>query len=124
MAGVDPRRIIVNDRADVAAAMYVYGVHLAYHSLDVAQAKAVFPGLAAGKSVHSADEAVLAEEEGADYLIFGHVFPTASKPGMAARGVEALREVIAKVKVPVIAIGGLTPLNAAEVLDAGAAGIA
>jgi thiazole tautomerase (transcriptional regulator TenI) len=123
-AGVPLERIIVNDRADVAAAMGIMGVHLAYHSLDVCQVKKTFPSLRVGKSVHSAAEAVQTEAEGADYLIYGHVFPTNSKAGVPARGTEALSQVVQHVSCPVIAIGGITPSNVQEVMLCGAAGIA
>ena len=122
--GIAADRIIVNDRADAAAVMGVCGVHLAYHSLDAAQVKARFPELRAGKSVHSTIEAMQAEAAGVDYVMFGHVFPTASKANLPARGLEALQQVVQQVRVPVLAIGGIYPTNVSEVLAAGAAGIA
>jgi thiazole tautomerase (transcriptional regulator TenI) len=123
-ADVPPERIVVNDRADVAAAAGVRGAHLAWHSLDVRAVKRLFPQLRIGKSVHSEAEALQAEAEGADYVLFGHIFATASKIGLPARGLEALRLLAARVKVPVIAIGGVTPERVPAVLQAGAAGVA
>ncbi|KIL41311.1 transcriptional regulator [Gordoniibacillus kamchatkensis] len=123
-AGMPAERIVVNDRADVAAAAGASGVHLAYHSLSVSAVKRLFPQLRVGKSVHSEEEAVQAEAEGADYVMYGHIFPTSSKPGLPARGIEALRLLAARVRIPVVAIGGIKPPDAGAVLNAGAAGVA
>jgi thiazole tautomerase (transcriptional regulator TenI) len=123
-AGVSPECIIVNDRVDVAAAMGISGVQLTYHSLAVNQVKRLFPRLKIGKSVHSVDEARLAEDEGADFLIFGHIYPTDSKPGLPSKGVDLLRQVTWNVSLPVIAIGGIKPENTREILRNGAKGIA
>jgi thiazole tautomerase (transcriptional regulator TenI) len=122
--GVPPHKIIVNDRVDVAVVYGVKGVQLAYHSLSVSQVKRYFPKLAVGCSVHSLDEAKEAAKSGADFCIYGHIFPTASKSGMTPRGVESLRIVAGGVHIPIIAIGGIHAGNAAQVLQAGADGIA
>jgi thiamine-phosphate diphosphorylase len=74
-----------------------------------------------GKSCHSIEEAIQAESDGVDYIIFGPVFET---PGKNAVGLDALRLVTLAVKVPVLAIGGITSKNIPSVLEAGAAGIA
>ena len=76
-----------------------------------------------GISVHSLSEAAEAEKLGADYITYGHIFPTDCKRGLAPRGTEALREVCSLVNIPVYAIGGITPQNAARTTEAGAAGI-
>lgn len=123
-AGVPANRIVVNDRADVAAAAGVRGAQLGHHSLDASDVKKWFPQLRIGRSVHSLHEAVAAEEEGADYVIFGHVYATASKPGSPARGPGELRLLASSVRIPVIAIGGVMPANVADTLEAGAAGVA
>jgi thiazole tautomerase (transcriptional regulator TenI) len=122
--GVPPRKIIVNDRIDVAVVFGVKGVQLAHHSLSVRKVKHHFPSLSIGCSVHSIEEAMKAEESGADYCIYGHVFPTASKAGVPPRGIESLRSVVNHVNIPVIAIGGIHSNNAEQVLKAGAQGIA
>jgi thiazole tautomerase (transcriptional regulator TenI) len=123
-AGVPRKKIYMNDRADVAAAAQIRGVHLAYHSLAPDQVKSLFPNLRIGKSVHSVEEARLAENQGADYLMFGHVFETASKAGQKARGLGALASIRKAVTIPVMAIGGITPGHVADVLAAKANGIA
>jgi thiamine-phosphate diphosphorylase len=74
-----------------------------------------------GVSVHSVEEAIEAEKARADFVVFGPVFDT---PGKTAVGLEPLRTVVATVKIPVIAIGGITTPNVARVLQAGAAGVA
>ncbi|NNU88526.1 thiazole tautomerase TenI [Geobacillus sp. MR] len=122
--GVPPQKIIVNDRVDVAAVYGVHGVQLAYHSLPVRAVRRSFPSLTVGCSVHGLAEAKQAEEDGAHFCLFGHIFPTASKPGVLPRGVDLLKEIAAAVHIPVIAIGGIHAGNARRVLEAGAAGVA
>ncbi|WP_134703927.1 thiamine phosphate synthase [Ammoniphilus sp. YIM 78166] len=122
--GIPPSKIYINDRADVAWASGIGGVQLAYHSLGSAETKRAFPTLRVGRSVHSVEEAVEMEERGADYLLYGHIFPTGSKPGLEARGLCALAEVAQRVTIPVIAIGGIGPEQVGAVLKAGASGIA
>ncbi|GAS82326.1 thiamine phosphate synthase [Paenibacillus amylolyticus] len=77
-----------------------------------------------GVSVHSMDEAKIAEEQGADYLFFGHVYSTNSKPDLEPRGLNALAEVCRCVSIPVIAIGGIEPGNIHAIRSAGARGVA
>ncbi|RXT05682.1 thiazole tautomerase TenI [Ammoniphilus sp. CFH 90114] len=122
--GVPTDKIYLNDRVDVAWSTRIRGVQLAYHSLDPVQVKPFFPTLRIGRSVHSAAEAVAMEEQGADYLLFGHIFATGSKPGLEARGLEALARVVDSVQIPVIAIGGIGPDQVKDVMETGAAGIA
>ena len=76
-----------------------------------------------GVSVHSLEEAVRAQQMGADFLMAGHIFPTGCKPGLPPRGLEFLQQVCRGVTVPVYAIGGITPENAPLALDAGAEGV-
>jgi thiamine monophosphate synthase len=74
-----------------------------------------------GVSTHSLEEAILAERARADFIVFGPVFES---PGKIPVGLEALRRVVAAVRIPVLAIGGMTMANAAQACDCGAAGIA
>ncbi len=119
-------RVLVNDRADVALAAGAHGVHLPGHGVPARRLRANLPPhLLIGRSVHDAAEAVgAAEDGGVDYLVFGAVFETASKPGARPAGIDALREAAAAVPVPVLAIGGITAGRWADVAAAGAAGIA
>jgi thiamine-phosphate diphosphorylase len=116
-------RVVVNDRVDVALIAGADGVHLPAAGAPVADVRAMVPpGFLIGRSAHGDDE--IDRAEGADYLIFGTVFATASKPGEPGQGLEALRRAAQRFHGPVLAIGGVTPANAAEVLAAGAAGYA
>jgi thiamine-phosphate pyrophosphorylase len=118
-------RILVNSRLDVALACGADGVHLPSNSFSPERVRRIAPtGFLVGVSTHSVDEALRAEREGADFIVFSPVFVTASKPGVAAVGIEALREVAASVTIPVLALGGVTRLNAPQCVDAGAAGVA
>jgi thiamine-phosphate pyrophosphorylase len=120
-------RIIVNDRLDVAMACGAGGVHLRGDGLPAARARTITPpGFLIGRSVHSEHEAAEIEAAGGcDYLMFGTVFPSASKPAdHRAAGVDALARTCARVRMPVIAIGGITASVAADVRHAGAAGVA
>ena len=109
--------LLINDRADVALAAGADGVHLPAHGLAVRDARAL--GLAVvGESVHSAAEAA---RSAADFCVFAPVFET---PGKAARGLEELAAACKATRVPVFALGGVEPGNAARCLDAGARGVA
>jgi thiamine-phosphate pyrophosphorylase len=112
-------QILVNDRLDVALAARIHGVHLPSNGLPAARVRSFVSVL--GVSTHSLEEAIAAEQAGANYVIFGPVFET---PGKNAVGLEALRSVTAAVRIPVLAIGGITVDNAARAIDAGSAGIA
>lgn len=123
-AGVPMSKLIVNDRVDVAASCGAAGVQLAWHSLPVSAVKRAFPNLRAGCSVHSVEEAVQAEQSGANYVVYGHIYGTDSKPGVPPRGPDALARVTTAVDIPVIAIGGIHPIHLDELNASGAAGFA
>jgi len=112
-------KVLVNDRLDIALAANIDGVHLPANGLPAARVRPLVRVL--GCSTHSLDEALQAEHAAADFVIFGPVFET---PGKSPVGVDALRAVCAAVKIPVLAIGGVTPENARRAIDAGASGIA
>lgn len=115
--------LIVNDRVDVALAAGVDGVQLGRRGLTVADARRLAGGMRIGASVHGPGEAREAVEQGADWLLAGSVYPTASHPGNPGAG-TGLIETVAALGVPVISIGGVTPERVREVSGAGAAGIA
>ncbi|HXJ77845.1 MAG TPA: thiamine phosphate synthase [Candidatus Methylomirabilis sp.] len=119
-------RLLVNDRADVALAAGADGVQRTHLSLPVEALRRIGPPeFLIGASVHSESEARQAAAEGADFLVFGPVYDTPSKRQYGRpQGLEALRQLVAAVDCPVVAIGGITPERACEVLDAGAVGIA
>jgi len=120
-------RIVVNDRLDVALEANAHGVHLRGCSYSAARVRAIVTSeFLIGRSVHDLDEAVSAAREGGcNYLLFGTVFPSGSKPeGHRVAGLQALSEVCGRVTLPVIAIGGVTPATAGDIPRTGAAGIA
>jgi thiamine-phosphate pyrophosphorylase len=123
--------ILVNDRLDVALTGNADGVHLGENSLPVAEAKRLMSAFQApaefmtGASCHSLVSARAAESSGSDYIFFGPIFATPSKVAFGEpQGLPRLREVCRAVKIPVLAIGGVTTQNAAQCLDSGASGIA
>jgi thiamine-phosphate diphosphorylase len=119
-------RVIVNDRLDVALAARAHGVHLRETSIPPLDARAICPaGFLVGRSVHTKEDAArLGRDGNLDYLMFGTVFPSPSKPGAPAVGLDALRMAVEGTAVPVLAIGGVDASNAAEVGATGAAGLA
>jgi thiamine-phosphate pyrophosphorylase len=123
-------RLIINERLDVAVATGAAGVHLGETSLpveDVIQWRRSTgrAGFQIGASCHSPESALAAEHNGADYVFFGPVFATPSKIEFGRpQGVERLREVCGTVRIPVLAIGGITTVNSGACLAAGAAGVA
>ncbi len=119
-------RVLVNDRLDVALAAGAHGVHLPAHGLPAARVRAVAPrGFLVGRSVHGVEEGVAAAGSGGvDYLIFGTVFDTDSKPGRSGVGTAPLRALASSVPVPVLAIGGISVGRMPELAQAGAAGFA
>lgn len=118
-------RLLVNDRVDIALAVRAHGAHLAAKSLPPDVARGLLePWQLLGVSVHSVEEAVAAARAGADYVTFGHVYPTWTHAGQPGRGVDALAAVVEAVGVPVLAIGGIDAGRVAEVLGTGCAGIA
>ncbi|PPA70974.1 thiamine phosphate synthase [Jeotgalibacillus proteolyticus] len=121
--GLPASKLVINDRVDVALSRDL-SVQLAYHSLPLKEVKAIHPTIKAGVSVHSAEEAEQAAKDGADYVIFGHIFETESKPGVEPRGLETLRSVVQACSVPVIAIGGIKPSHIPLIQQTGAAGAA
>ena len=119
-------RVVVNDRLDVALAVSAHGVHLRGDSIDAARVRRIAPpGFLIGRSVHSVEEALAVGGNGAvDYLVFGSVFETSSKPGRKAAGLHALGAVSTATTVPVLAVGGISASRAGAVALAGASGLA
>ena len=113
---------IVNDRLDLALAAGADGVHVGQDDLPAESARHLLgPGRLLGVSTHDRAQAKAAEAAGADYIGFGPMFPTGTKEtGYTPRGLEGLREIRAAVRLPVLAIGGITLETAADVIAAGA----
>jgi thiamine-phosphate pyrophosphorylase len=120
-------RVVVNERTDVALAAGAAGVHLKETAVPASRVRTLAPpGFLIGRSVHSVDAALAAERDGGcDYLLFGTVLPSTSKPeGHPAAGLETLARVCGAVRVPVVAIGGVTEAALPSLAAASAAGIA
>ena len=119
-------RIIVNDRVDVAIAAGAAGVHLKSDSFDLKRiVDLVPPGWTIGCSVHGVEEAIKVTSSGLmDYVILGTIFQTLSKPSVSAVGLDVLEDVARSVRVPVLAIGGITVDRVENIAASGAAGAA
>ncbi len=116
-------KLLVNDRADIAIAAGADGVHLTSNSISVRDIRSSFAqGIFVGVSTHTIEEAVVAAESGADFIVFGPVFDS---PGKSAVGSEILADVCSRLgQFPVIGLGGIVGNNYQQVLNAGAAGFA
>jgi len=116
---------IVNDDVQLALALEADGVHLGQDDGSVADARALLgPGRIIGKSTHNLEEAQQAERDGADYIGFGAIYPTDSKNVTHIAGTAGLAAIRDHVRLPIVAIGGITTSNACRVIDAGADAVA
>ena len=116
---------IVNDRADIAVAADAGGLHVGQDDMPARDARSLLrPGMVLGVSTHDEAQARAAVADGADYVAVGSIFPTTSRAGFQLVGRELIRRVRPVVPVPLVAIGGITLDNAAEVMRAGADGVA
>lgn len=119
-------KILVNSRFDVALAAGAAGVHLPAGSPPPHSWRSLTPpGFLIGVSAHTLPELLAAQRQGADYGVFGPVFPPLSKSSdLAPRGLAGLKQAARALRLPVLALGGIAEHNAGECVDAGAAGIA
>jgi hydroxymethylpyrimidine kinase / phosphomethylpyrimidine kinase / thiamine-phosphate diphosphorylase len=116
---------IVNDDVKLAAQLDADGVHLGQDDDSVKAARKLLgAGRIIGKSTHNLDEALQAEQDGADYIGFGAMYPTGSKNVTHIAGTAGLAEIRERINIPVVAIGGITTSNACRVIDAGADALA
>ncbi len=113
--------LIVNDHAEIAREVAVEGVHVGQEddSIEVVRQKAGRE-LLVGKSTHSFEQALAARREGADYIGFGPIFATPTKPDYAPIGLSDIKRVHAEVSLPIFCIGGINIDNLQSVIDAGA----
>ncbi|SKB01573.1 thiamine-phosphate pyrophosphorylase [Prosthecobacter debontii] len=113
--------LIINDHLEIAASVGSEGVHVGQDDDAVAKARAaVGPGVFVGKSTHSLAQAVAAEAEGADYIGFGPLYATGTKPDYVPIGLHDITEVHRQVQLPIFCIGGVNAARLPEVLQAGA----
>ena len=118
-------RLLVNERWDVAACCGADGIHLPADFVPPSLLRSLAgKAMILGVSCHWEQEVAQAVRDGASYILLGPIFETPSKPGARPLGLEALQEVCRRFPVPIYALGGVTAGNAAECIQAGAAGVA
>jgi thiamine-phosphate diphosphorylase len=124
LVGASPVPVLISSRCDIVLASGAAGVNLPERDITVHDARALLGQRLIGRSVHSMTTALEAEQDGADFVIFGPVWPSESHAGTPAQGLDALAAVVRAVRIPVIAIGGVTEDRIARCEAAGAAGYA
>ena len=113
--------LIANDHAEMARRVEVQGVHVGQDDDSIKRVRSqIKRPIVVGKSTHSIEQAVAAEREGADYIGFGPIFSTSTKPDYSPVGLANIREVHERVSIPIFCIGGIKSENLAQVIDAGA----
>jgi thiamine-phosphate pyrophosphorylase len=116
-----PVPLVINDHADVAAQIACEGIHVGQDDDAVAKAREVTGGACfVGKSTHSLDQAVAAQAEKADYIGFGPLYATGTKPDYVPIGLQNIAEAHERVSLPIFCIGGVNSARLDEVLKAGA----
>ena len=117
--------LVINERVDVALLADADGVHLGESALSPLEARSLLrDDMLIGRSVHDSHGALNAQQQGADYLIAGAVFPTHSHPGQPPQGLQLLQNLPSELPIPTLGIGGINTQNAAAVIHAGASGVA
>ncbi|WP_173916794.1 thiamine phosphate synthase [Halobacillus sp. Marseille-Q1614] len=122
--GVDVEKLAVHNAAELACASGIPNLHLPEKGPSVQVIKQKCPYLKTGVSVHSLESARQAEEQGADYVIFGHIYQTKSKEGVSPRGLHQLEKIASSLDIPVFGIGGITPESIRDLYESGAQGAA
>jgi thiamine-phosphate pyrophosphorylase len=113
--------LIINDHPQIARNVPAEGVHVGQDDLPIAEARRIVgPQCAVGKSTHSIDQAIRAFYEGADYIGFGPIFATPTKPDYPPIGLDDIARVHESVRIPIFCIGGIKLDNLEKVIEAGA----
>lgn len=121
----DRALLLVNERVDVAAALPADGVQLGEDAIPVPAVRRILgPEMLIGRSVHSTEGASRAAADGADFLVAGTMFASRSHPGEEPAGPGLVRKMTKECSLPIIGIGGITPVNSGKVIAAGAVGVA
>jgi len=115
-------RLFINDRVDIAIAVEADGVQLGQKSIPPYAVRRINNRLIVGISTHSMEEALKAQNQGADFVTLGPVFPSTSKPGVKPLGINEMERVANKLTIPVFGIGGINYENIKEIIDRGASG--
>ncbi|MDM5295726.1 thiamine phosphate synthase [Peribacillus simplex] len=117
--------LIINDRVDIALAVEADGIHIGQDDLPLPVIKQMVPDdMIVGVSVSTLEEALEAEQNGADYIGVGSVFPTKTKQDATLMAIEDLEEICRSVSIPAVAIGGITADNISSLSDSGLSGTA
>lgn len=111
--------LIVNHFVDAAREIRADGVHLGSTSESIEKARKILgPDIIIGSSVHSVEEGIAKEKEGADYITFGAIYPTKTKDkNHPVQGIEKLKKLVCRVSIPVVAIGGIIPERVKEIFE-------
>lgn len=118
-------KFIINDRLDVALAVDADGVHLGQFDMPLTKARQILGfGKIIGITTRNLSQAQLAEKQGADYISVGSIYPSPTKPSAPIVGIKTLKTIARKIKIPVIAIGGIQPAHIKELAKLGISGIA
>jgi len=112
--------LIINDYLDVAMAIDADGVHLGQEDFPLKEARKLAPNLILGRSVHSLEQAKIAEADGADNINIGPIFPTGTKEHAHAIGTEAIKKIAPEISIPFTVMGGIKSTNIKETVEAGA----
>jgi thiazole tautomerase (transcriptional regulator TenI) len=122
--GVDKKKIIINDRLDVALLLDIPTIHLPGAGLPITEVKKKLPEKKIGIPVHSIAEARSANRDGADYMLYGHCFQTNSKKGKPPISIESITQIKKEISIPLFVIGGITEERVGTLHHYGADGIA
>jgi thiamine-phosphate pyrophosphorylase len=113
--------LIINDHPEIARIVSAEGVHVGQDDLAISEVREIVdPDCMVGKSTHSVDQAIRAFYEGADYIGFGPIFATPTKPDYRPIGLDEIRRVHEAIRIPIFCIGGIKLDNLSEVIEAGA----
>ncbi len=121
---IDRKKLVIHDLLNLALLYEIPSIHLSSIGLPVKKVREENPALRIGRSVHSLEEAKQAELDGADYVLYGHLFETNSKKGMPPRGLAELTMIKSVLDIPVYGIGGISPNHLKAIRETDIDGVA